>query len=300
MKQEKSTISSIVLLRAIAALAVCLAHIQMVINFKINKLVDYLFNQGNQGVAIFFVISGFILPYSLYKKQYQLKDFFAFLLKRSIRVDPPYWASIVIAFIFTPISLALLNLKSIFLHLTYLVPFTKSADWYNGVYWTLSIEFQFYILLGLGYPLLKKLPNYLSILILIALSVFCLRYTVRGIIIADLFQFVFGYLAFMAYVKMIDMRKFIIIFCLYTIYIVFTKSVISGVLPALTVLFIMLYKSNKNIPVFTFLGNISYSLYLVHTPVIYLILRLLNGYFTSLAIIFSSMLICFYISRLYI
>ncbi|MDB5091126.1 MAG: hypothetical protein JWR09_5120, partial [Mucilaginibacter sp.] len=77
---NNSKIISIVLLRAIAALSVCIVHIQMICDLHVNFLIDYLTNLGQQGVVIFFVISGFILPYSLYQKNYVLKDFFSFLL----------------------------------------------------------------------------------------------------------------------------------------------------------------------------------------------------------------------------
>src|ERR1035441_2897196 len=45
---------------------------------------------GWLGVEIFFVISGFIIPYSLYKAGYRVSDFTRFLLKRIARLDPPY------------------------------------------------------------------------------------------------------------------------------------------------------------------------------------------------------------------
>lgn len=44
---------------------------------------------------MFFVISGFIIPYSLYKAGYRRGDFGRFLLKRIARLDPPYFATIL-------------------------------------------------------------------------------------------------------------------------------------------------------------------------------------------------------------
>lgn len=263
---KSENINSIVLLRAIAALGVCFVHIQMLSAWNVNRLVNYVFNNGQQGVAVFFVISGFILPYSLYKKQYQLKNFFRFLLKRIVRVDPPYWGCIALLFILIPLPLSELTFNNMLLHLTYLVPFIKSAHWYSDIFWTLSIEFQFYIALGLLYPLFMRLPYYVTISIIIVLSVLCMHYTDRGIITGNVYQFAFGYMAFMAYVKLIDRKTFFVVFLLFTLYIVFGKSIISGIVPAATVVFILLYKSNTPVPVFNFLGHISYSLYLVHIP----------------------------------
>src|ERR1039457_1104473 len=51
---------------------------------------------GGYGVIIFYVISGFVLPYSLWKGGYVLADYGRFILKRIARLDPPYFASIAI------------------------------------------------------------------------------------------------------------------------------------------------------------------------------------------------------------
>ncbi|RZK24251.1 MAG: acyltransferase, partial [Flavobacterium sp.] len=235
MQEQKGIITSVILLRAIAALGVCFVHLKMLTDFKTSAFLNYIFVNGQQGVTIFFVISGFILPYSLYKKQYQIKDFFNFILKRSVRVDPPYWCCILLLFILTPLPFSDFNFRGILFHITYLVPFIKSAHWYSDIFWTLSIEFQFYILLGLLYPVFMKLPYYVSILIIVLVSALCLKFTYRGIIIANLYQFAFGYIAFMAYTNMIDRKKFIIVFVLFTAYIVYAKSIISGIIPGCTV-----------------------------------------------------------------
>ena len=53
---------------------------------------------GWLGVEVFFVISGFIIPFALYKEGYQLRlHWKRFIAKRLIRLDPPYLACIVVA-----------------------------------------------------------------------------------------------------------------------------------------------------------------------------------------------------------
>ena len=291
MHKQNTQINSIILLRAIAALGVCFVHIQMATGFKINPFFDYLFINGQQGVAVFFVISGFVLPYSLFKKNYQINDFFNFILKRSIRVDPPYWCCIVLLFLLVPLPLSDLNVKTVFLHVTYLVPFIKSAHWYSDIFWTLSIEFQFYIILGLLYPLFSRLHSSLSISIVILLSALCIKYTVRGIIIGNVYQFAFGYMAFLAYTKLVNRRWFWIVFIVFSIYIICAKSIISGVIPALTVVFLILFNNSIKVPILNFLGKISYSLYLVHIPASLIAIRLLGPRLSNSGIMFIACLL---------
>ncbi|HWZ35391.1 MAG TPA: acyltransferase [Mucilaginibacter sp.] len=291
-KTEK--IHSVVYLRAIAALGVCIIHIQFATGVTFNKIVDYFINSGQQGVAVFFVISGFILPTSLYRSGYQLKNFFRFIAKRSLRVDPPYWFSIILLFTIGLYPAKALHIDRLLYHLTYLVPFVKGQEWFTGVYWTLSIEFQFYLILALLFPLLIKGPKYVSIAVLIAISLFCLRYTVRGFIISYVYDFAFGFLAFFAYTKIVNMRPFIIILVGFTVAICCFKSIASGLVPFLTVLTIVFMKTSKPVPVLSFLGNISYSIYLIHIPVMTFLGHQLSIYHLSplaLSVIFIATII---------
>ena len=52
---------------------------------------------GWAGVEVFFVISGFIIPFTLWQSGYRLKNYARFILKRIIRLDPPYLLSILLA-----------------------------------------------------------------------------------------------------------------------------------------------------------------------------------------------------------
>jgi peptidoglycan/LPS O-acetylase OafA/YrhL len=125
--------------------------------------------------------------------------------------------------------------------------------------------------------------------------VLSIKYNINGIIISNVYQFAFGYIAFMAYVKLIDRKWFWIIFLLFTTYIIFAKSIISGVVPASAVAFLMLYKRNTNVPVLNFLGNISYSLYLMHIPISAIVIRTLSGSLKNAGLLF---LVCLILSIL--
>jgi peptidoglycan/LPS O-acetylase OafA/YrhL len=112
---------------------------------------------GEYGVHVFFVISGFVIPFSLYKAQYALKDYFLFLYKRFLRLHPPYIAGLIFTLILAAASYRSRHIpnpetfSSVFKSLFYI---HAPAD--NPVFWTLRIEAEYYIFIGLFFVLLTK------------------------------------------------------------------------------------------------------------------------------------------------
>jgi peptidoglycan/LPS O-acetylase OafA/YrhL len=115
---------------------------------------------GPTGVFIFFVISGFVIPLSMIESDYRLGQFPRFFARRMIRLEPPYIITILlILFVSWYFKNSagqewLFSWKQLASHFLYLVQFT-GQEWYNPIFWTLAIEFQFYIFLGLTLPLLR-------------------------------------------------------------------------------------------------------------------------------------------------
>lgn len=293
MNKANPTIASVVILRAIAALWVCAIHIGMIANFQGPGISNFIIKEGQNGVAIFFVISGFILPYSLYQNKYQTRSFVSFLIRRSIRIDPPYWASIILIILLTPLALSSLNYKQILLHLAYAIPFVKGADWYSGVYWTLSIEFQFYILLGLFYSFLMRInPKVTCTILLLLTFIFTslLRFNYRGIIFTNIYDFVFGFILFLGYIKKIDRSQLITTLLIFAAYVMVSVSIKTGFTPLATCAVIFFYTNNKKVPVLTWLGSLSYSLYLIHIPVSTFFANKVHGFITNPGMLFLSCL----------
>jgi peptidoglycan/LPS O-acetylase OafA/YrhL len=157
---------SVHLLRGIAAMLVLIDHSFRSIYFWDVPWFDKaILNLGQIGVSVFFVISGFVLPLSL-QKSYRFQDFPRFLARRFVRIEPTYLASMVvaIAWVWTATRMApnatpwQFDLGQIGAHLLYLVPFTN-YEWVNGVYWTLAIEFQFYLFIGALFPIFRVIAN---------------------------------------------------------------------------------------------------------------------------------------------
>ncbi len=172
---------SIDLLRGIAALLVCIFNFS---NFEFNNelifssdsLITLIGSFGKNGVYIFFVISGFVIPYSLYKYQFKIQNFFHFIAKRFVRIEIPYFVSIILVlfvsfvFSFYNNSIFIFEFNRLIYHILYIIPFTE-FEWYNEIYWTLAIEFQFYILLGLFFTFIIHTSHFIKT---ISLSFFLL------------------------------------------------------------------------------------------------------------------------------
>jgi peptidoglycan/LPS O-acetylase OafA/YrhL len=154
-------------LRGVAAIGVCLFHLcsptgQPALHsvFPASSVTQY----GLYGVTIFFVISGFIVPHAMDRAGYQIRHFPQFLLRRLTRLEPPYLASIALVLVLGTVAAATPGFRGqpyewsapqIFSHVGYLTGFL-GYRWLNIVYWTLAIEFQFYILMAVVFPLLAS------------------------------------------------------------------------------------------------------------------------------------------------
>lgn len=164
-------------MRAFAALSVAIFHFTNYYN-GFDFLVDNVnqrdvFKYGAQGVEMFYMVSGFIIPYSLYKGRYQLKHYFHYLGKRLSRLLPPYFVTIgLIVLIGFGLTTYLwggvydLKIKQILANAFFAVDFIAAFDsivvyfpdntWMNPIFETLKVEFQFYLMIGLLFPFLNK------------------------------------------------------------------------------------------------------------------------------------------------
>ena len=146
-------------LRGIAATSVVLYHL-----YKQNLLryarapfpepFHVVFANGYLGVYIFFVLSGFVIAYST--RGYRITPGFVgrFALRRSLRLDPPYWASIIAAILIAVVgNRALHGLErtavptagAVVAHVFYIQGLVHVPN-ILGVFWTLCLEIQFYLL----------------------------------------------------------------------------------------------------------------------------------------------------------
>ena len=159
--QQKQHFDSIDLLRGLAALTVAFYHYTDFFLSKTHPL-SISFAHGYLGVEAFFVISGLVVPYSFAQKNYTVRQFVRQFVSRIIRIEPAYWASIVLMllkdasiWLIKANMLMPLNYYNLFLHIFH-ANAVMHEPWLRGIYWTLAIDWQFYIVVLLVFALFNR------------------------------------------------------------------------------------------------------------------------------------------------
>ncbi len=263
---------SINFLRGVAALMVCLYHFtnHTDINgilFHEDDIIRTIGRQGAKGVFIFFVISGFVIPLSLHKYKFHIRRFGRFITRRWIRIEIPYLASFLLSasilFIFALANDAefKLEFERVIHHIFYTIPFSQ-YEWLNEIYWTLAIEFQFYILIGLLFPLLVHRDNRVSISVLLAFVAGALFLDDNRIVIHYAPIFAMGMTLFRILHTHLNATLGWILIGLFSAATFYIHGISVGVFSSLAVAVIAFL--NIDFKIGNRLGDISYSLYLIH------------------------------------
>ena len=159
--ENKRHLNHVETVRALAALLVAFFHFSAY--FAWNPTLTECFSFGAQGVEIFYIISGFIISYSLFNSGYKIKNYFSYLGKRFVRLLPPYIATIILIQLIGVLLCAFLwgctydpPLKQIIVNVFFLADLFPQYDWINPIFATLEVEVHFYLLIGLLFPLFLK------------------------------------------------------------------------------------------------------------------------------------------------
>lgn len=221
---------------------------------------------------MFFILSGFIICYAL-PKNFNIEDISPFLKRRLLRIEPPYIASIVLVFTLNYLSHQLTGLDNkiswinVFLHLAYLNNFNLGT-YLNPVYWTLGIEFQFYILIALFFPLIKK-TKHVIIFILLSLAVPYLNtYLSAGYITIIPYASLFGLGILFYYYQnsqLINSNHYIVFTTILLIQIYYSFNTQYLLVSIFTLLILNFWRSENKI--IGYLSKISFSLYLTHVTI---------------------------------
>ena len=230
---------------------------------------------GWLGVQMFFVISGFVIPYALYNAGYERHDFGRFLAKRITRLHPPYLVSIILALIIAyKLPQAVLfgaglarpdiTLAQILAHLCYLNSMI-GKPWLVPAYWSLGIEFQFYLLTGLLFSFLTSSRLRTRLQSTAAMLIPSLVLRQHGLLFVHMPIFVVGIATFQTRVGLLSNRIWAAVVLVASGVIGVTSGIPAAVVAVLCGTVILHVKLRSR--VWCWLGMISYSLYLVHGPI---------------------------------
>ncbi|HEX5546708.1 MAG TPA: acyltransferase family protein, partial [Ktedonobacterales bacterium] len=144
-------------LRALAALSIVLFHVMLFLQLEytpLSQAINHTWYYLSTGVHLFFVLSGFLLflPYARAMLDGQrLPSTRRFYRRRALRILPAYWVclAIMVALKFyvrhVPFSLGDVTAHIFLIHDS----FPQFNRDYDGPFWTLAVEAQFYLLLPL-------------------------------------------------------------------------------------------------------------------------------------------------------
>jgi peptidoglycan/LPS O-acetylase OafA/YrhL len=299
-------------LRAVAAILVMIFHGSQMIEEQLGySFLNYFFMAGFSGVDIFFVLSGFIILYTSHNSNYTIAQF---LKRRFIRIYPIYWVVsflLVLYFVFAPnpdqayktdVSFILSSL-TLFPQEKYIV----------GIAWTLSYEIIFYIVFAFTYLLNPRYLLYIFILwisMILMTDFFGIKsgiFAVDALLNPIIINFAFGCLIAYIFIHKHDFEKWrlilfsgILLFAIsWVLYYVIVKddptaftAPISRVylfgFPSALIILGTAYSGSFDNKLLVYLGDASYSLYLIHGTVLSVLLKLIL-YF-GLAALFNNII----------
>jgi exopolysaccharide production protein ExoZ len=320
--QKKNNLNLIQVLRGIASLLVVLFHTTINVNSNLKK--EFCFNSftfGGAGVDIFFVLSGFIITYSSLNALKTSNNPFSFLRRRFVRIFPAYWVVItlfiIVQLFFSSFYNSSLNdFEILNIAATYfLLPGHRMI---NGVSWTLTYELFFYLLFSIAFIIPnKKAALLLGILYAIVITVLpVLQYNftnsntwIQLIIFPMNTEFFMGILAALIVPKIPQKisPSLIIAGSLFFLggavlynkgYNVvsngFNRVLLFGIPSFFIITGIVKYELTHKINVHNFLlklGEASYSLYLLHLPLVVAAIKIIGKLGLQNAVIIHCLLI---------
>lgn len=286
-------------LRGVAALAVLGSHVigspnnPGLLKIISASTISCIVAAGQTGVDIFFVISGFVIAHSVRKLILSPRGVGAFILRRQLRLDPPYWAAMVLCFAVVALKHhrqgAMIPMPAPVDFLWNLLYVQRILGRFEivGVAWTLCIELQFYLLfiiiMALGQRAMRgERPRNFSVALIFLTGIGSLAmnpaYSMGVTLLSYWCYFAGGVLCYWAILDRTSLwwiGAFSIIFsvsaCLYGFPI--RMVVAMGTIGAL---FIVGRRGKLgslwgNRPA-QYFGRVSYSLYLTHVPIVMLVL----------------------------
>jgi peptidoglycan/LPS O-acetylase OafA/YrhL len=170
-ERDRRSIPSLDGLRALSVFAVILGHTRSAFLDRIPF--RGAFRNGDHGVAVFLVISGFLITHLLLKElrqegQINLKRFY---LRRTFRIFPPFYVYLLVIALLGWWQVVYVTPETMAAAATYTWNYLRIPDiWIVGHSWSLSLEEQFYLLWPACMKFFSRRTNFKIAIAVIALS----------------------------------------------------------------------------------------------------------------------------------
>lgn len=200
----KNRLFFIDILRGVAACMVIIQHLFESRSIWFHGFSSHYFQAGVFGVSLFFIISGFVITLSIEKAQ----SLFGFWIKRFFRIYPLYIFCLMAVVCIGLSHGGHFNLVKLLLNI-FMINEPASMR-IIGLSWTLTFEVIFYILIT-GLVLTKLQSRLLSInygLILLALILAVFKSNYNAVVLIYLINFFTGGVCYLYYTKRIESKIF--------------------------------------------------------------------------------------------
>ncbi len=265
MKEKPHFLGHIESLRAIAALIVVAFHFitfedaqgALFQNESLRRYAEF----GAQGVELFYIISGFVIYNSLTSRDYTFKMYPRYLLKRFLRIFPPFLGAILLICL-TPFiwkGLYPYSFNQIVQNASLTVDLFGNTYWLNPIFATLKVEFLFYLIIGFLVIFMAK--NTWFYLIVSGLALICVLFFPTVDLVHNVPFFLIGIACSQVYKSKDEVLNYSLIAASLTMitFRFFPEDVVIAVIAIVFLLWIRI-KSRF----LERIGEFSYSLYLVH------------------------------------
>lgn len=251
-------------------------------------------------VSVFFIISAYVIFLHLENHDYSINKFGTFILKRLVRIQIPVIICIGLIVLVNEGFNSYLGLESSFSWNQFWANLSLSAsflgeEWYNPIFWTLAIEFQFYIFIGIVFTAINRYP--IPSLVMLGAIFIPLNYYFDTLSFACYYSgyFVIGTALYLYHQKRFTLLPLLLITAIGSIDVVLTHEFLYPIIPLLSIPVILYIQKRSR--VFEWLGEVSFSFYLMHGMFggwfIYFTARYADSSFLQVVIVTTALIVSY-------